>query len=892
MTPTRLEVRSRRAPGFPAAFAVVGLLGWSAAWPQTPQADGSVRPLPREGASQVPDGGDEGRAEPGLATFAVEPVDAVVRLASLESIAAPAPTLEPVDPSLPLPLTPGKYLLHADRPGYRPATLTFTVAPGEVAQPTASLERTSAVLKLRLQPPGARVLVDGQERHGAVGGSPSASVPPSTDSSTVWVEGLGPGSHELEVVADGFRSRRASLHVPDLRDVELPVISLERRQAAVGFPGLPDDATVTAGGLLLDVDRAAMPPQAFLAPGGYDLAITQGTAGHFETFLLAEDRRRVDVEARLRPAIAFLGVVGGDAAQAEAARAALGAFREGGGWLFRDRTEVGVDLLRDAGLGGGGAPDRAAFRERLEAAAPAALYLAVELGDAPGTEAARLWWWSAAPGPSRPDERSVPIREGQLDSAALADIASALSPSPTRKAPAIGATVIESLASGGLVVSAVEPGSPAELAGLVAGMEIAALRHAAGTEFETWGAAVAALRPGATLEVIPDAESGAVEPLPVEPVWGWSMLDPFDPDLLPTVAAAHLIRQLEQPDEDVPAWLLELELGAILLARGDLEQAVGRLRTIEAPRRGGLGQDTVEYFIALALTELGGRGRSEYADQAVAVFRDLEYAERSRLASDGGPSIAARSRLHAKTALALVPPRSEIVVGSFRAEVLASGGEIVAVRFLVDGKLQTTQAASRPWAMLRLARYPTQQVIRVEGLNGEGKVVASDELVLNQQRGDLRLQIEEPPEGVGVQGTVEARVSLVVPEERQVSGVEFRVGEQVQAVLQRPPWHAEIAVPKPEHEGELIYLTVRASLDDRTSVEDVRILTSSGITENVEVDLVELLPLVRGCPRSGLTTLPGRRSRSRRRRPQPCLPATIWPRFPGPATGRRLPLSP
>lgn len=842
MTPTRKYARSRRASGF-ATVCAAGLLGWAAAWPQTPQADGSARSLPREETSQATDGGDERPTRPGLATFSVEPADAAVRLAGLESVVTLAPTLEPIDPSAPLPLAAGRYLLHASRPGYRPATLLFTVTPGEVAQAAASLERVSAVLKLRSQPPGARVLIDGRERHGVSGGWGAIQAPPA-DASAVWIDGLQPGSHELELAGAGLRSYRATLHLPDPRDVELPPISLERRRAAVGFRGLPEDATVTAGGLPLDVDRGATPPQALLAPGAYHLEITYGTGGYFETSVLAEDRRRVDVEVEFRPALAFLGVLGGDAAQSEAVRAALAPFREHGVWLFRDLSGLGVDLLRGAGLGGDGSADWAALRERLVDAAPAALYLAVELNDGAGDDAARLWWWSAAPGPSRPDARSVRILDGRLDAGSLAELAGALSPSPRRRTPTIGATVIESLASGGLVVSEVEPGSPADLAGFTVGMEIAGLRNAAGVEFETWEAGVAALRPGDGLEVSLVAGSGAVESLRLEPVWGLAMLDPFDPELLPAAEAAHLVRQLEQPDADVPAWLLELELGAILLARGDLEEAVGRLRAIQAPRRGGLSQDTVDYLIALALTGLGERGRPEYADQAVAVFRDLEYAERSRLASDGGPSIAARSRLHAKTSLALVPPESEIVVGSFRADVLASGAEIVAVRFLVDGKLQTTQAGSRPWAMLRLARYPTQQVVRVEGLNAEGKVVASDELVLNQQRGDLRLQIDEPPAGIGVQGPVEARVSLVVPEERQVGGVEFRVGEQVQAVLQRPPWHAEIAVPARENEGELIYLTVRATLDDGTSAEDVRILTSSGITENVDVDLVELYTTV------------------------------------------------
>ena len=222
MTLVKLGVLPRRAPGFAAACAV-GLLGWPTAWSQTPEVNGSEPTPADEGSSQAPADGAERPAGLGLATFAVEPADAAVRLASLDSIAAVMPTLEPIDPSLPLPLTAGAYLLYADRPGYRPATLTFSVTPGEVAQPAASLERTSAVLKLWLQPPEARVLIDGQERHGALhrsGVAPEPSV--AVDSSVVWIEGLPPGSHELEVASDGFRSYYASLHVADLRDIELP----------------------------------------------------------------------------------------------------------------------------------------------------------------------------------------------------------------------------------------------------------------------------------------------------------------------------------------------------------------------------------------------------------------------------------------------------------------------------------------------------------------------------------------------------------------------------------------------------------------------------------------------------------------------------------------------
>ena len=887
-TLTTVDLRATRLPTLAVALALGPLLSVVAAFPQTPVS---------EGIDQELDGRDGRQESLGLATFLVSPDDAAIRIGSLAALAArlPAnlaggpepderaklvaaaltdrtpfwsgpigstlaaalyPALELVDRSVPEPLVPGEYVLHAARSGYWPATVRFTVEPGKVVEATARLKRATSVLRLRVSPPDARILINGRERVGAIARDKPGLDPheeTATDSSEVWIKGLPSGNFELEVAATGLRSYRASLQLPDLRDYELPSIALERQQAAVGFVGLPGDAVVTANGLPLDVDRKKAPPEALVAPGAYDLAITHGTAGYFETSVLVEDKRRVDVAIELRLALAFLGVLGGDPARVEAVHAALDSFREEGTYVFLDRASEASDLLRETGIGGvtpslppsagGGNVGWAAFRERLQVLAPAALYVAAVLNDEQGVAPVQLWWWSAAPGPTRPDVRPVGMQGGRLDPDASARLVQALRPERRRRAPSTGATVIESLASGGPVVSAVEPGSPAALAGLDPGMEIAALRTAAGVEFETWEAAIRALGPDDVLEVSVGTESGVSALHRVEPVWGWSMLDPFHPDLLPTAAAVDLVHRLKDPGH-IPSWLLELDLAAILLARGDIEEAVSRLRTIKAPRRGGLSQDTVRYLIALALTELAEQGRPDYAAQAVVAFRDLGYAERSRLESDSGPSVATRARLHAKTSLAVVPPEGEIVVGEFRAEVLASGSDIVAVRFLVDGRLQTTQTGAHAWAMLRLARYPVQQVIRVEGLNADGQVVASDELVLNQQRGDLSVRIEEPPEGIGVAGPVQAKASLVVPKERLVTAVEFRVGDQVQAVLQRPPWHTEIAVPATKNEFELLYLTVTATLDDGSSAEDVRILTASLLTDHVDVDLVELYTTV------------------------------------------------
>ena len=768
-------------------------------------------------------------------------------------LAAVDNALEPFEEPAPAALTASDYLLYATRPGYRPTVKGFTVEAGTSVEVDVPLERSSSVIHLHTTPADAEILIDGVKRSaGAQPAATGACRPPGSCSAGRRIDGLpAPGSFDLEVAREGFRSYRAVLQLPDLRDYELPPVALEQEEAAIVFVGLPDDAVVTANGDALPVDRRATAPESSLLPGAYDLSV-HGAHGYFETLVVLADRQRLEIDVELRPVLAFLGLPGLDPIAAQAMRSAVDYLRDL--QLYTVLTppletatlrELGVDAAALRGRTGSQARFMAwaATRLRLQRLTPAALYVIAVPNDDQTADSVDLWWLSAAPGPTHPDVRTLRIQKGQPDTHDLHRLAGALRPELHRRVPRIGVTLVESLAGGSLIVADVELAWPAYLAGIEPGMELMGLGEARLSKASDWTDAVSALRPGDTLNVRSQGSDGVSMTHPIEPEWGWSVLDPFDPDLLPAAAAAHLIQELKRPG-DVPHWLVELDLAAILMARGDLDGAVRLLRRVEAPARTGLGRETVKYLISLALSELAEEGDPEYGNQAIAAFRDLEVAESSRLQSDTGPSIAARARLHAKASLALVPPENEIVVGEYRADVRVGGSDIVAVRFLVDGKPQTTQSRSHAWAMLRLARYPIQQVIRVEGLNGEGQVVASDELVLNQQQGELRVRIEEPPRGVSVSGAAQARAAVVVPKGRHVSSLVFRVGEEVQAELTRPPWQAEISVPEDTNETEPVYLTVTAALDDGSNAEDVRFLNASLLTDHIDVDLVELYTTV------------------------------------------------
>jgi Ca-activated chloride channel homolog len=195
----------------------------------------------------------------------------------------------------------------------------------------------------------------------------------------------------------------------------------------------------------------------------------------------------------------------------------------------------------------------------------------------------------------------------------------------------------------------------------------------------------------------------------------------------------------------------------------------------------------------------------------------------------------------ARDAIVLLPPVDDVLFGLWRAEAIVAGERIRRVVFYLDGKAQLTRAAP-PWsAELRLPNIPEESVVRVEGLDAEGRVVAADEMLLNEPQGEARVKLLAPPRGRQVTGAVKARAAVVVPLDSRVEAVEFRLNDALVERLELPPWETTIEVPAT---GELTYLTVVATFADGTRVEDVRVLNATDFLAEIRVDLVELFVTV------------------------------------------------
>ena len=202
----------------------------------------------------------------------------------------------------------------------------------------------------------------------------------------------------------------------------------------------------------------------------------------------------------------------------------------------------------------------------------------------------------------------------------------------------------------------------------------------------------------------------------------------------------------------------------------------------------------------------------------------------------------AQQRIQGADGLILIPPAEEVVFGLWRAEALVSSERIDKVVFLLDDEKQMSRKRPPFTAELRLATYPTEQTVRAEGYDEEGELVASDEVVLNQPRGELRVRILEPQRGKAVvAGEVPISAEVVVPEEARVETLEVYLNEDLQRTLEKPPWKTTIQVPPT---GELTYITVAAQLEDGTRAEDVRFLNAPNQLEEIDVNLVELFTTV------------------------------------------------
>lgn len=580
----------------------------------------------------------------GYLEFAVSPLDAEIRVDGrlLEPDIASHAVVAGVHPVV------------VERAGYQPVQEEVEVSAGDNVLVDHVLVRVSAVVKVLTRPAGAQVSVNGTLLGATSGTAPAdfsptgdAALYPSSDfSDELEIEGLQPGAHTIEVSLEGYRLRRFDLSIADLVDYRAAIV-LEATRGTVVLEGLPDGAEVTVDGAGATPQRPGAAggglPRLELPPGPHAIEVSQGTAGVFAASVEVVDRQMQTLQVRLRPGLAFLGVLGGDERGArdltELLVGTLGAIDN---WTVLDRTWaapafVGVNLtpeiLRAAVERPAATIDWPAVQAEFDREAPGSVYLLAVLNDDLMATHADLWIWPAAPGPSQPDV----VRVGVDSSADIAMLAGGFQTSSFLSGTWLGAQLVD--VGDAVRVASVSAAGPAEAAGLRVGDRVVSI----GGEDIIGAAAARAVvdaAPAGTVVAVQVQRGAVTEVLEVTLEASPRVISPADPDLVYSVISASLAAGRAEDASPAPNWVVQLNQAAVLMHAGAWEDVVRMLRGIEdAPGGAGVGQATVDYWLGIALTSLG----PTYRDRAIQSFQRAAADPDARLFHNDGPWVAPRA---------------------------------------------------------------------------------------------------------------------------------------------------------------------------------------------------------------------------------------------------------
>jgi Ca-activated chloride channel homolog len=250
------------------------------------------------------------------------------------------------------------------------------------------------------------------------------------------------------------------------------------------------------------------------------------------------------------------------------------------------------------------------------------------------------------------------------------------------------------------------------------------------------------------------------------------------------------------------------------------------------------------YSLVVRLDDLNGK-------TSFRQVRPLEVPEVAASRPESGlPEVtaaldAARESLATDDAtLRLVPPPGETATGGVRVEARVTGEAIRKVAFTLDGKALLTKTHPPYSVDLALGALPTPHTVRAVGLDGAGREVATDELVLNGAPQRFAVRLREPRRGethARLGETLRIRTELQVPDGQTLDRVEIYFDDRRAAMIFQPPFALSLPLPAPAPR----YVRALAYLADGSTAEDLVLLNAPGYQENLDVPLVEVYAAVK-----------------------------------------------
>jgi len=211
-------------------------------------------------------------------------------------------------------------------------------------------------------------------------------------------------------------------------------------------------------------------------------------------------------------------------------------------------------------------------------------------------------------------------------------------------------------------------------------------------------------------------------------------------------------------------------------------------------------------------------------------------SETARLLAEANAAIRS-----GENTIQIIPPPGDLQTGLVRFDTLVTGAKPAEVAFGLNGK-RILAKRTPPWSVeLDLGTLPRNHLLRVEAFDGQGRVLANDELQINVHPNRFAVKLVEPRPGQKYSKSLRAEAEVETPEGQVVERVEFYLNEALVATLYQAPFAQPVVLPPGD---PIAYVRAVAYLPDGNSTERVVFVNAPDYLEEVEVQLVELFATV------------------------------------------------
>ncbi len=192
------------------------------------------------------------------------------------------------------------------------------------------------------------------------------------------------------------------------------------------------------------------------------------------------------------------------------------------------------------------------------------------------------------------------------------------------------------------------------------------------------------------------------------------------------------------------------------------------------------------------------------------------------------------------SAIRVLPPRRRPARGKVKLNTLVSTPIIRRVDFYLDGDKVDSDDRPPFGTTVDLGDEVATHTVKAVAYGSGDARLGEHEVTLNPGRDTFQVRITEIQEQLA-DGTIEVKAEVQVPIGKELDRLEFFQNDTRVEVHQRPPFAVEL--PKPDS-GATDFVRVVAYLKDGTWIDDAQLLESTGLSERLDVNLVELHVMV------------------------------------------------